>query len=36
MGFTGPAIYEIVPDQAPTLNMNSWEGKMEPGAPVKT
>ena len=36
MGFTGSAVYEIVPYQAPTLSMNSWGGGMEAGAPVKT
>ncbi|RYP11226.1 hypothetical protein DL764_000182 [Monosporascus ibericus] len=36
MGFEGPGVYEIVPYQAPTLNMNSWEGRMEPGALVRT
>ncbi|KAI8630478.1 ricin B lectin domain-containing protein [Xylariaceae sp. FL1651] len=36
MGFTGPGIYEIVPYQAPTLSANSWGGKMEPGAVVRT
>ncbi|KAI3316915.1 ricin B lectin domain-containing protein [Xylariaceae sp. AK1471] len=36
MGFSGPGVYEIVPYQAPTLNANSWDGKMPPGAVVKT
>ncbi|KAI2618963.1 ricin B lectin domain-containing protein [Hypomontagnella submonticulosa] len=36
MGFTGPGVYEIVPYQAPKLSANSWEGKMEPGAVIRT
>jgi len=36
MVFNGPGVYEIVPYQAPTLNLNSWDGKLEPGAVVKT
>lgn len=36
MGFTGAGVYEIVPYQAPKLNLNSWEGKMAAGAVVKT
>lgn len=36
MVFTGPGTYEIVPYQAPTLNLNAWDGLMEAGAVVRT
>ncbi|KAI0185876.1 ricin B lectin domain-containing protein [Xylaria flabelliformis] len=36
MGFTGHGLYEIVPFQAPDLSASAWEGKMEPGALVRT
>ncbi|KAF7863230.1 hypothetical protein EAF04_007312 [Stromatinia cepivora] len=36
MGFQGCGTYEIVPYQAPSLNLNAWEGKLEPGAVVRT
>ncbi|RYP37892.1 hypothetical protein DL767_002764 [Monosporascus sp. MG133] len=36
MGFDGPGVYEIVPYQAPSLDMNSWEGLMKAGAVVRT
>ncbi|KAG4035475.1 hypothetical protein MFRU_001g02440 [Monilinia fructicola] len=36
MGFTGVGIYEIRPFQAPDLNLNAWEGQLEPGAVVRT
>ncbi|KAI8950712.1 ricin B lectin domain-containing protein [Xylaria longipes] len=36
MGFTGPGLYEIVPFQAPDLSANSWGGKMESGAVIRT
>lgn len=36
MGFTGPGIYEIVPFLAPDLTANSWGGKVEAGAVVRT
>ncbi|APA05413.1 predicted protein [Sclerotinia sclerotiorum 1980 UF-70] len=36
MGFKGVGTYEIVPYQAPSLNLNAWEGKLEPGAVVRT
>ncbi|KAK9796910.1 putative chain agglutinin ssa protein [Seiridium cardinale] len=35
MGFTGAGVYEIVPYQAPKLNLNSWEGLMTAGAVVR-
>ncbi|KAI0437778.1 ricin B lectin domain-containing protein [Xylaria telfairii] len=36
MGFTGPGVYEIVPYQAPNLSANSWGGRLEAGAVVRT
>ncbi|KAI0377521.1 hypothetical protein F5Y04DRAFT_175836 [Hypomontagnella monticulosa] len=36
MGFTGPGVYEIIPYQAPDLSANSWGGKLEAGAVVRT
>nr|BAN00004.1 Gal/GalNAc specific lectin [Ciborinia camelliae] len=36
MVFTGCGTYEIVPYQAPSLNTNSWEGLLTPGAEVRT
>lgn len=36
MVFNGVGTYEIVPYQAPTLNLNAWEGLLTPGADVRT
>ncbi|KAI0398158.1 hypothetical protein F5Y17DRAFT_216331 [Xylariaceae sp. FL0594] len=36
MPIPGPGVYEIVPYQAPELTMNAWDGKMDPGALVRT
>ncbi|ESZ98659.1 hypothetical protein SBOR_0897 [Sclerotinia borealis F-4128] len=36
MVFNGPGIYEIVPYQAPTLNLNAWDGLLAAGAVVRT
>ncbi|KAF5876321.1 putative chain agglutinin ssa protein [Botrytis fragariae] len=36
MVFNGVGTYEIVPYQAPTLNLNAWDGLLTPGAVVRT